>query len=223
MSQAPSDKSVYKQIALDIAQGIVAGRYPPGVKLRGRSTLAGQYNVSPETIRRAVALLEKSQVLEVLPGAGIFIKSEAHAQEFVSQFNDRIDLGEIRGSILTLLQQQQAISEELMDKTQTLLDAVARFNYLSPLVIYEIEITEACDKKDQTIGDLKFWKNTYATILAIRREDNTIPSPGPYAQLRQGDVLLVVGDEASFRRAKLFLYPDPEQPVPIFPEDAIQE
>ena len=92
MSQPPSDKSIYKQIALDIAQGIVAGRYPPGVKLRGRSTLAGQYNVSPETIRRATALLEKSEVLEVVPGAGIFIKSEKQAQEFVNRFNDQVEI-----------------------------------------------------------------------------------------------------------------------------------
>ena len=209
MSQPPSDKSIYKQIALDIAQGIVAGRYPPGVKLRGRSTLAGQYNVSPETIRRAMALLEKSEVLEVVPGAGIFIKSEKQAQEFVNRFNDQVDLGEIRGRILELLQLQQSVGEELMETTQALLDAVGRFNYLSPLVIYEIEITEKCEKRDKTIGDLKFWKNTYATILAIKRAENTIPSPGPYAQLRLGDVLLIVGDEASFLRARLFLYPEP--------------
>lgn len=214
MSQVPSDKSIYKQIALDIAQGIIGGRYPVGVKLRGRSTLASQYNVSPETIRRAVALLEKGEVLEVMPGAGIIIRSEEHAQEFVNRLKDLTDLNGIRNRIHDLMQAQRAVNEELMEATQTLLDAVDRFNYLNPLILYEIEITESCDKKDRTIGDLRFWKNTYATILAIKRQENTIPSPGPYAQLRVGDTLLIVGDEASYQRAKTFLYSPVESMEP---------
>jgi DNA-binding GntR family transcriptional regulator len=49
MSQQSQQNSVYKRIALDIAQGIVSGRYPLNEKIHGRSTLAGIYNVSPET------------------------------------------------------------------------------------------------------------------------------------------------------------------------------
>ena len=49
---------VYKNIALDIANKIINGEFKVGEKISGRSTLAGVYNVSPETIRRAIALLE---------------------------------------------------------------------------------------------------------------------------------------------------------------------
>ena len=49
----------YEQIAVDIASKVANGEYKIGAKLYGRSTLGGQYNVSPETIRRAMALLQK--------------------------------------------------------------------------------------------------------------------------------------------------------------------
>ena len=94
-----AEKSVYKQIALDIAQGIAAGRYRMGDKLRGRSTLAGQYNVSPETIRRAVALLETAEVLEVVPSEGIIIRSAEAAQDFVDRAQDLDSINSIRASI----------------------------------------------------------------------------------------------------------------------------
>ena len=48
----------YEKIALDIANAIYKGQYEEGEKIYGRSTLAGTYNVSPETIRRAIKILE---------------------------------------------------------------------------------------------------------------------------------------------------------------------
>ena len=114
-----AEKSVYKQIALDIAQGIAAGRYRMGDKLRGRSTLAGQYNVSPETIRRAVALLETAEVLEVVPSEGIIIRSAEAAQDFVDRAQDLDSINSIRASINQLLEQQEEISRRLTAQTRT--------------------------------------------------------------------------------------------------------
>ena len=65
MPHAATEQAVYKQIAIDIASKVVNGRYRPGQKIHGRSTLASQYNVSPETVRRAVFLLNQVGVLQV--------------------------------------------------------------------------------------------------------------------------------------------------------------
>ena len=200
------EKSVYKQIALDVAQGIAAGRYPVGARIRGRSTLAGQYNVSPETIRRAVSLLETAGVLEVVPSAGIVIRSAEAAQDFVNRTQDVDSINSIRTSIYELLEQQEAISRRLTSQTRELLDAADRFNYLNPLTPYELEITGSCSQQGRTIGELNFWNNTYATIIAIKRGESIILSPGPYATLGVGDKLLIVGDDTSYHRAKAFLY-----------------
>lgn len=47
----------YIQIALSIARRIAGGDVPEGAKISGRSKLSSEYNVSPETIRKAVRLL----------------------------------------------------------------------------------------------------------------------------------------------------------------------
>ncbi len=46
----------------------------------------------------------------------------------------------------------------------------------------------------KSLMELKFWQETAATIIAIRRQDKVILSPGPYAVLLEGDTLIFVGD-----------------------------
>ena len=68
-------ESRYEQIAIDLARRIARGEFSVGQKLSGRSLLAGTYNVSPETIRRSIALLQNIGVVESITGSGVFIKS----------------------------------------------------------------------------------------------------------------------------------------------------
>ena len=49
---------IYQKIALDLANKIHSGEIQEGSVIYGRSILAGKYNVSPETIRRAIKLLQ---------------------------------------------------------------------------------------------------------------------------------------------------------------------
>ena len=55
---------IYQKIALDLANKIYTGSIAEGSTLYGRSVLAGKYNVSPETIRRAIKLLEDIKIVE---------------------------------------------------------------------------------------------------------------------------------------------------------------
>lgn len=55
----------YMQIALSIAGRIAGGDVPEGAKISGRSKLSSEYNVSPETIRKAVRLLSDMRVVDV--------------------------------------------------------------------------------------------------------------------------------------------------------------
>lgn len=47
----------YQQIAADVAGKIVSGGYKEGERIFARSALSVHYGVSPETSRRAIALL----------------------------------------------------------------------------------------------------------------------------------------------------------------------
>ena len=50
-------KPKYQQIAVDVAEKIAEGKLHVGDKIHARSTLANQYQVSPETARKAIIVL----------------------------------------------------------------------------------------------------------------------------------------------------------------------
>ena len=205
MSHAANEKAVYKQIAVDIAAKVVSGKYQPGQKIRGRSALASQYNVSPDTVRRAVFLLSQVGVLEVRQGSGITILSVENAEEFLSKSGERESINTIKGHIGRLMQEQKQLNARLQENINILLDANDRFNYLNPITPFELTIGQACPLVGQTIASTRFWNNTGTTIVAIHRAGRTILSPGPHAQFFAGDKLLIVGDEAAYQRAVEFM------------------
>lgn len=205
MSKTNNEKAVYKQISIDIASKVVNGTYRPGEKIHGRSTLASLYNVSPETVRRAVFLLNEVGVLEVKHGAGITIKSVESAEDFLSKSNDRESLDSIKSHINRLMQEQKQLNLKLQDNITILLDANDRFNYLNPLTPFELYIKETSPLVGKSISSVLFWSNTGATIIAIKRKNATILSPGPHATFFAGDYILIVGDETSYKKAKKFL------------------
>ncbi len=97
-----TDTPKYIKIAIDIAQKIYNNEFKVGEKVRGRSTLSSKYNVSPETIRRAVSLLKDMQVVEVTEKSGIYIKSVENAYLFIHRFNAKNNVKELRQKIKSL-------------------------------------------------------------------------------------------------------------------------
>ncbi len=79
------DVPIYRKIALDLAGRICSGEIREGTRMFGRSTLAGEYNVSPETIRRAVNLLEDMNVVVSSHGSGIYVSSVSSAYAFIEK------------------------------------------------------------------------------------------------------------------------------------------
>lgn len=69
----------YIQIALSIARRIAGGDVPEGAKISGRSKLSSEYNVSPETIRKAVRLLGDMRVVDVREQSGVYVLSADNA------------------------------------------------------------------------------------------------------------------------------------------------
>ena len=80
-------KAAYVSIALDIANKILNGEFREKQKISGRSTLASMYNVSPETIRRAIVLLEEMDVVNSNRGSGIDVISKTAAEKFIEIYD----------------------------------------------------------------------------------------------------------------------------------------
>lgn len=69
----------YMRVAVSLAERIAAGELREGEKLSGRSKLSPEYNVSPETVRRALRLLADMKVVEVKEQSGVYILSADNA------------------------------------------------------------------------------------------------------------------------------------------------
>lgn len=198
-------KPVYQQISIDLANRIAHGEFGIGVKIHGRSTLAGQYNVSPETIRRAVILLEDMNIVEVAKGSGIIVKSKDEAFKFIEKFRGNESMVSLKKNISDVIEEKRRLDDKLTSYIDKLIDYTERFKNSNPFAPIEVEIPKNSALVGKTIAEVNFWQNTGTTIIGIRRNKSLILSPGPYATFIEGDVYIMIGDETSYERVKDYI------------------
>lgn len=186
---------IYKQIALDIAGRIYNEDLKVGDRIYGRSTLASNYNVSPETIRKAIKLLEDMDVVISSRGSGVNIVSKENAYEFINRFHSIESITTLKQNIDSLFEDKLSIEKNISEMIEKIVDYSNRLRYINPLTPIEYKVPNDSAIIGQSISDSKFWQNTGATIVGIRRGGELYISPGPYFIFEKGDVILVVGEE----------------------------
>ena len=195
--------SQYLQIALDIAGRIANGNLPEGSRLYGRSVMASEYSVSPETIRRALRLLADMKVVEVRPQSGATVLSADNARRYIENFSEAADTRALREQLRGLLEQYTELNRKTAETVAALIKSRETFAAAEePLPNYEVTVPPQSPVLGKSIGALKFWQSTGATIVAIRRGQSVILSPGPYAELYEGDVIVLVGNAAAAQAAR---------------------
>ena len=200
--------SQYLQIALDLARRIAKGELPEGSRVYGRSVMASEYNVSPETIRRALRLLADMKVVEVKPQSGAVVLSADSARRYIENFEESADVRALRQQLKELMAEYADLSRRLSDTVTALVKSRDTFAAAGePLPNYEVPVPKGSPLIGQSIGALKFWQSTGGTIVAIRRGQTVILSPGPYAELYDGDVLVLVGSPAAVEAAHNLIAP----------------
>lgn len=197
----------YQKIAADIASRIVEKKYLVGEKIYARSSLASQYGVSSETARRAIAVLQDLEIVEATKGSGVMIKSYEKAAQFVHQFLEVQSVYQVQLEMLESIKRQKNELEVLQETTERLVSRTERFKSINPFVPFQVELNEDTPYLSQSIGTINFWQNTMATIVGIRRGDELIISPGPYATFEQGDMIYFIGNDECIDRVQKFLYP----------------
>ena len=200
--------SQYLQIALDLARRIDKGELAEGSRVYGRSVMASEYNVSPETIRRALRLLADMKVVEVRPQSGAVVLSADSARRYIENFEESADVRALRQQLKELMAEYADLSRRLSDTVTALVKSRDTFAAAGePLPNYEVPVPKGSPLIGQSIGALKFWQSTGGTIVAIRRGQTVILSPGPYAELYDGDVLVLVGSPAAVEAAHNLIAP----------------
>lgn len=187
----------YLQIALDIASRISRGELREGMKMYGRSIMASEYGVSPETIRRSMRLLSDMDVVKIMPKSGVLIGSADSAHRYIDRFGKQADIRSLQTQLREMILQHQELSRKIADTAA----AIAKFEEKSaspaPFQSFEVLVPPGSAVVGRNLEDLQFWQATGNTIIAIRRQGNIILSPGPYAQLQAGDSIIYVGDITS--------------------------
>ncbi len=194
--------SQYLQIALDLATRIAKGELAEGSRIYGRSVMASEYNVSPETIRRALRLLADMKVVEIKPQSGAIVLSADSARRYIKNFEEGADVHAMRAQLKSLLEEYDQLSRRLTETVTALIKSRETFAAAGePLPNYEVPVPKDSPLIGKSIGALKFWQSTGGTIVAIRRGQTVILSPGPYAELYGGDIIVLVGSPAAAEAA----------------------
>ena len=192
----------YLQIALDLATRIAKGDLPEGSRIYGRSVMASEYNVSPETIRKALRLLADMKVVEVKPQSGAVVLSADSARRYIENFGEDADIYGLHQEFKALLAESERLNRRLSEVATALVKDRDTFASAErPLPNYEVPVPKDSPLIGKSIGTLKFWQSTGGTIVAIRRGQTVILSPGPYAELYAGDVIILVGTPAAAEAA----------------------
>lgn len=181
----------YTRIAISLAERIASGQLKEGEKLSGRSKLSPEYNVSPETIRRTLRLLADMKVVEVKEQSGVYVLSADNARRYLHNFADQTDIRGKQQQLKELLVRQEQLNRQMAALCRDILDETSQTPDALPN--YYCRIPDDWPHSGTTVGALRFWQATGATIVAIRRGLSYIVSPGPYAELYAGDAVIFVG------------------------------
>jgi len=197
--------SIYRSIALDLAQRIINGEFPEGVKISGRSVLAGHYNVSPETVRKAIALLKIKNVVTVSQGKEITVISSENCYNFIEQYKSNETMYSLQQDVEILLRQKREIDAKLEALLIDIINYSDRLRNLTPYHPVEVELPENAPIVGRTLAETRLWQHTGATLVAIRRGTEIIISPGPGAKFESGDRIVLVGDSQILKRTLDFI------------------
>lgn len=195
----------YSIIAEDIASKIVEKKYLVGDKIYARSSLASQYGVSPETARRAIAVLQDLNIVEATKGSGVVITSYVNAANFVHRLDGIKSVRELQNELNQSIEKQVFELTTIQENIKELINRTNRFHSINPFVPFQLEITASCPYLSKNISEINFWQNTQATIVGIRKNNELLLSPGPYATLELGDVIYFIGDNFCLANATQFL------------------
>lgn len=197
----------YLQIATDLAYKIIDKTYREGDKIYARSAIGSQYSVSSETARRAVCVLADWDIVAVEKNSGVVIKSVENAVHFLEQQQKSQSIYDIKRNILDCVERQQQESKQLYTYLTDLIEKIDCYRSTNPFMPYDFTITEESPCLNKSVAEVNFWQATFATVIAIRRNDTVIMSPGPAAEFRLGDIFYFTGDDSSRERVRKFLYP----------------
>lgn len=191
---------------MDIASKIANGDLNEGDKIYASSSLAGRYAVSSETARRAIHILVDLGIVSAKKGAGIYVISAQKAAAYTEQNQSLTTLVDLRMELSNSVSRQKEELDYFNSKMNELIERTENFRSENPFFPNQVFLSENALHLGETIGEMQFWHNTLATIIAIRRNDTLITSPGPYESIQVNDTIFFIGKPDSAAKVQFYFY-----------------
>lgn len=192
----------YEQIAQTLAQEIAQGKYPEGERISGRTLLAGRFKVSPETVRKAVALLQAREVVSPVAGSGIAVLSRRAARQFLEDFADYAALEVLEHRLRELIEERNRINDEI----EHLVAEIVRYKEgLLKQVLYnaeEVIVSPSSPLVAKSVQAAQIRTLTGVIVTSVKRNNHFYHSPGNEFNLQAGDVLVIVGSLEGKKKLK---------------------
>ena len=110
-------------------------------------------------------------------------------------FGGKIELRQKKQRLRALLAQQEAVARQVSELCGSILDdSIQPVPSSEQLQSFSCRIPQDWPDSGKSLGSLHFWQATGATVVAIGRAEALSVSPGPYAELCGGDLVIFVGD-----------------------------
>jgi DNA-binding FadR family transcriptional regulator len=121
MAQKAPRVKISKEIALQLREQIMAGKYPVGSKLPTENELGRTFNVSRPSVREALTILEAEGLVNIIRGKGSFVVSQSPQSQsagmnirpdFIDAMNRR--LADKPASILAVMELREILECEMV-------------------------------------------------------------------------------------------------------------
>ncbi len=198
---AKSNIARYENIAYQIASKIYQGDIPINTKLSGRTLLSSEYNVSSETIRRAIQSLVKYGVVKVKEQSGIYVISSERAKVFLDDFEVKKAKKNQKLELLQLIEDERRIHTK-MDK---IIKTLVQTNELFPFDYFKVKVKQDSKVVNQSIKELEFYKQTGGLIIAYEIDHIMYQVPSPDTIIKEKMVLYIMGDLSIKKKVEQFI------------------
>lgn len=202
MSEALTKEARYQAIAFAVANRIRNKELLPGDKLRGRSVLAAEYQVSSETVRKALNLLAKVGVVTMIERSGAYVASVEAADQYIKHYSAQYSEQAVVSKLEHRLKEHKKYLKLLEKDIQHVLQSRKRDVF--PFQFFALTLTKESPWNEKPIASAKIYDAVGGTLLAVDSVDGFIQNPPQEMLLRAGMVLYILGDDTVQARSKPF-------------------
>lgn len=197
----------YLSIAYQIAKRISSGQLAEGSRLSGRTLLSSEYQVSSETIRKALKILETYGVVESKERSGIVIVSRRAADDYMHRYMAQKEDRRLIKETETALKELSRAESKAQHLTRKLI-SVTRTGFF-PFDFFTLDVKDTDSYTGKTLEALQFKTHTGAMVIGYEKAGIFYQNPEADLIIEAHMTLYLLGDLSVQKKTEEYWYGTP--------------